>query len=215
MSREDAYPATAQGPAYRIHTERLVLRCWEPGDAHLLKEAIEASLEHLRPWMPWVHDEPEEIQLKIDRLRSFRGNFDLGKDFIYAIFNSEESEVIGGSGLHTRAGEKAREIGYWIHVDHVGRGLATETTAALIRVAFEVEQVERIEIHCDPENLSSAAIPEKLGFSLDGIIRKSTPILEGKLRDTMIWTLLREEHPQNPAAELEIEAFDVINRRLI
>jgi hypothetical protein len=43
---------SGQGPAYRIHTHRLVLRCWQPTDAPLLKAAIDVNLEHLRPWMP-------------------------------------------------------------------------------------------------------------------------------------------------------------------
>ena len=77
------------------------------------------------------------------------------------------------------------------------------------------ERVERIEIHCDPENEISATIPKKLGFSLDGILRKSTPALHGELRDTMIWTLLKEEYPDSPSATAELEAFDVIGRKLL
>ncbi len=215
MSNEEGNSTSNQGPAYRIHTDRLLLRCWEPSDAPLLQKAVEASLEHLRPWMPWVHEEPLEFQTRIDLLRRFRGQFDLNQDFIYAIFNRDESEVLGGSGLHTRAGDRAREIGYWIHADYTKKGLATEATAALTKVAFEIVKVERVEIHCDPENIGSAAIPRNLGFHLDGIIRKSTPFLEEKLRDTMIWTLIDEEYPGSPAAEATIEAYDVLNRRLL
>ncbi|MFN2190375.1 MAG: GNAT family N-acetyltransferase [Candidatus Promineifilaceae bacterium] len=213
MDLSDNFPKAAQSPAYRIETERLVLRCWEPRDAPLLKESVEASLEHLKPWMPWVHEEPEPLQVKIDRLRTFRARFDSDEDYIYAIFNLEETEVLGGTGLHTRAGEKAREIGYWIHVDHIGKGLATEATMALIKVAFEISRVERIEIHCDPINHLSAAIPKKLGFSMDGIIRKSMVHLEGKLRDTMIWTLLRDEYEDSPSAKIAVAAFDAVGRQ--
>jgi RimJ/RimL family protein N-acetyltransferase len=205
----------ARPPAYRIETERLVLRCWEPADAPLLKEAVEASHEHLLPWMPWAHAEPEPLQTKIDRLRRFRSAFDLGQDFIYAIFNRDETKVLGGTGLHTHVGEKAREIGYWIHADHTGEGLATESTMALIKVAFEIDDVERIEIHCDPINAKSVKIPEKLGFTLDGIIRKSMVHLEGKMRDTMIWTLLGEEYPSSPSAQIDIRAFDAVGRQFL
>jgi RimJ/RimL family protein N-acetyltransferase len=58
------------GPAYRVRTRRLVLRCWEPADAEALNAAIDASLEHLRPWMPWANDEPADLQARIERLRS-------------------------------------------------------------------------------------------------------------------------------------------------
>ena len=47
-------PRVLKTPPYRIVTERLVLRCWEPRDAAALKEAVDASLDHLRPWMPWA-----------------------------------------------------------------------------------------------------------------------------------------------------------------
>jgi RimJ/RimL family protein N-acetyltransferase len=57
--------ASGQGPAYRIHTQRLVLRCWHPTDAPLLKAAIDASLEHLRPWLPWAQYEPTDLHRKI------------------------------------------------------------------------------------------------------------------------------------------------------
>src|SRR5262245_8467890 len=92
----------AQGPAYRIETPRLVIRCWEPRDAPLLKAAIDASLEHLLPWMPWAKDEPQSVEAKMELLRQFRGRFDLGKDFVYALFDRQEREVVGGSGLHPR-----------------------------------------------------------------------------------------------------------------
>lgn len=124
----------------------MVIRCWNPGDAQLLKPAIAASLDHLKPWIPWAYEEPESLQAKIERLRQFRGKFDLDQDFLYGIFNLDETQVIGGTGLHTRAGEGAREIGDWIHKDFINQGLATECSAALTQVAFEVDSVRRVEV---------------------------------------------------------------------
>ena len=203
------------GPAYRIHTRRLVIRCWNPADAPLLKTAVDQSLDHLRPWMPWAHGEPEDIQKRIELLREWRGKFDLGQDFVYGIFNQDETLVLGSTGLHTRAGEGAREIGYWIHKDHINQGFATETGAALTKVAFEIDYVTRVEIHCDPRNVRSAAIPRKLGFTHEAILRQRVPFADGRLYDTMIWTLLADEYPSSPVASVEIEAFDVIGRRII
>lgn len=60
---------TIPAPAYRVRTSRLFIRCWQPRDAEMLKTAIDESLEHLRPWMPWAMGEPEELQAMIDRLR--------------------------------------------------------------------------------------------------------------------------------------------------
>jgi RimJ/RimL family protein N-acetyltransferase len=72
--------------------------------------------------MPWAHHEPESLDDKVQRLRSFRAKFDLDRDYVYGIFDSDEKVVLGGTGLHKRIGEGAREIGYWIHQHHVGRG---------------------------------------------------------------------------------------------
>jgi RimJ/RimL family protein N-acetyltransferase len=206
--------ASAQGPAYRIHTQRLVLRCWQPADAPLLKTAIEASLEHLRPWMPWAQHAPEDLRT-IEYLRRCRGEFDLGQDFAYGMFDRAETEVLGGTGLHTRVGAGAREIGYWVHKDYINRGFATEATAALTKVAFLIDRVARLEIHCDPNNVRSAAVPRKLGFCHEATLRHRSRTPDGQPRDTMVWTLLAHEYHTSSAAATEIEAFDVMGGPLL
>jgi RimJ/RimL family protein N-acetyltransferase len=147
------------GPAYRIVTERLVVRCWEPDDAALLKEAVDSSLEHLLPWMPWAADEPQTVEQKVSLLRHFRGRFDEGEDFVYGILDPSEERVLGGSGLHPRGGKDMREIGYWVRADAQGKGLIGEATAALTRVAFELEGVDRVEIPCDPTHQPTGEAP--------------------------------------------------------
>jgi RimJ/RimL family protein N-acetyltransferase len=203
------------GPAYRVHTSRLVLRCWSPTDAPLLVAAVTASREHLLPWMPWAEHEPESLDDKVRRLRGFRAEFDRDRDFIYGIFSRDESEVIGGTGLHPRVGEGGRDIGYWIHTEHLGRGYATEAAAAMTRVGFEVEGLRRVEIHCDPRNERSLRVTRKLGFTHEATLRSRSVTAAGEARDTMIWSLLREDYAGTPAAAAEVEAFDVLNRRLL
>ena len=205
----------APGPAYRIHTPRLVIRCWDPKDAPLLKQAVDDSIDHLLPWMSWARQEPETLQAKVERLRITRGKFDLGQDFGYGIFSPDESSVLGAAGLHARAGEGAREIGYWIHRGHIHQGFATEAASALVKVAFEVERVDRVEIHCDPQNARSAAVPRKLGFALEATLRRRLPRGDGNLRDTMVWTLFADAYPASPAAGIVIRAMDAAGRRII
>jgi len=201
-------------PAYRIETKRLVVRCYHPSDASKLAESITESLEHLRPWMPWVYSEPERIEEKLKRLKRFRGEFDLGQDYIYGIFNTAETKLLGGTGLHTRLGEEELEIGYWIHKDFTNQGLVTESTAALIKVAFDLIHVHRIEIHCDPANLASAAIPRKLGFTHEGTLRAKTRFLD-HWSDSMVWGLLDKEYPDSPSSKAKIRAFDATGHRLL
>lgn len=194
-------------PAYRIETERLVVRCYHPSDAQMLADSVAESLEHLKPWMPWVHLEPEILEEKVERLKRFRGLFDLQRDYVYGIFNKDETRQLGGTGLHTRLSDSELEIGYWIHKDFVNQGLTTESTAALIKVAFEIIHIHRIEIHCDPANIASAAIPRKLGFTHEGTLRAKTSFLD-RWSDSMIWGLIEDEYPSSPAASSNIKVFD-------
>ncbi len=200
---------------YRIETERLVLRCWQPADARLLKEAVDSSLDHLRPWMPWTAYEPQSVEAKADRLRILRGEFDLDRDYVYGILSRDERLVIGSSGLHTRLDAGGLEIGYWIRASHVGRGLATEAALALVKVAFEVAKVERVEIHCRPDNVASAAVPRKLEFTHEATRRELSRDADGTAHDSMIWTLLGREYASSPAARATVAAYDVLGERLL
>jgi RimJ/RimL family protein N-acetyltransferase len=200
-------------PPYRIVTERLVVRCWEPRDAPLLKHAVDASIDHLLPWMPWARDEPQTVEEKVELLRGFRGRFDLDQDFIYAIFNLDETEVVGGSGLHTRAGENAFEIGYWISAPRAGNGFATEASAALTRVGFEFCEVDRIEIRVDPANEASRNVPRKLGYLEEATLRRRLQYPE--VRDVVVYTLFRDEFRSTPSGSATIEAYDAVGKRVL
>jgi RimJ/RimL family protein N-acetyltransferase len=198
---------TIKNPAYRIETDRLVVRCYNLSDVQLLVKSVSESVEHLKPWMPWAHSEPEPMDIKVERMRRFHDEFERGEDFIYGIFNKDESRLLGGTGLHTRIGDEQLEIGYWIHKDFINQGLATESTAALVKVAFEIVGVHRVEIHCDPGNLASAAIPRKLGFVHEGILREKTRFLDG-WSDSMVWALLDKEYPNSASSRATIKVFD-------
>lgn len=205
---------TITNPAYRIETERLVVRCYNPSDAQMLADSVNESAEHLKPWMPWAHAAPEPMEVIVERVKRFRGEFDLGDDFIYAIFNKDESRLIGGTGLHTRIGDEQLEIGYWMHKDYINQGLVTESTAALVKVAFEIIRIHRLEIHCDPGNLASASIPRKLGFTLEGMLRAKTRFLD-RWSDSMVWSLLDVEYPTSPSCKTNIKVFDALGNPVL
>ena len=71
--------------------------------------------------MPWAYHEPQELDAKAELLRLFRGNFDLGQDFVYGIFSADESGSSAAAGCTPASGEGAFEIGYWVRAD-AGRG---------------------------------------------------------------------------------------------
>jgi RimJ/RimL family protein N-acetyltransferase len=201
-------------PAYRIETARLLVRCYEPTDATLLAESVTENVEHLKPWMPWAHAEPEPFEVKAARVKRFRGMFDLQQDYVYGIFNHEGTRQLGGTGLHTRLGDDQLEIGYWIHKDFINQGLVTESTAALVKVAFEIIHIHRLEIHCDPGNFASASIPRKLGFTHEGTLRAKTRFLD-RWSDSMVWGLLENEYPGSPSSTADIQVFDARGIQLL
>lgn len=146
-----------------ILTERLVLRLWRPDDAVALSEAIEASVEHLRPWLAWVRFEPVSDEHRVRLIESGRAEWQNGGDANYGVF--ADRTVVGGCGLHRRQGQGSMDLGYWLHVDHTGRGYAVELARGLVAAAFDVPGIERVEIHHDKANARSRSVPRSLGFA--------------------------------------------------
>ncbi|MFL5953590.1 MAG: GNAT family N-acetyltransferase [Gaiellaceae bacterium] len=200
---------------YRIETERLVIRCYDPRDAAQLKDAVDRSREHLWPWMPWTPAEPEPLDDVVERLRSFRAQFDADENWIMGIWSRDESRLLGGTGLHPRGGEGSLEIGYWVAVDAIGQGIATEVTAVLTRVGFELIGLDRVDVQVEPPNERSAKVARKLAFTYEGTLRRRLPRREGEPRaDSMVFTMLREELGASPCMSFDYVAYDAIGRRL-
>ena len=182
-----------------ILTERLLLRCWKPDDAPLLKTAIDANLAHLQPWMPWAMAEPSPLDVIAGRLEKFAADFADGVDWAYGIFTPDGDAVLGGTGAHSRIAADGLEIGYWIDAAHTRRGYATEAAAAITRIIFTLPSMQRVQIRCDPNNLASAAVPRRLGYRhLETLLGDGmTP--SGMPRDTMVWELTRAEFESRDA----------------
>ena len=204
-------------PPYRIETERLVIRCYDPRDAPLLKAAVDASVDHLLPFMPWARSAPQPVEETVALLRSFRAQFDRDENYIYGVFTPDESEVIGGTGLHKRSNEGSLEIGYWVAAGWVGQGIATELTAVLTRVGFELCGLDRVDLQIEPENERSLKIPNRLGFTLEGRLRRRLdPHVDGgPWRDSMLYTMVVEELAASPCRGYDYVAFDAGGTRMI
>jgi RimJ/RimL family protein N-acetyltransferase len=205
-----------EGPPapYRIETERLVIRCYEPRDAPLLKDAVDSSLEHLRVWMLWARGAPQTLDETIELLRRFRSTFDAGEDFTYGIFAADENQLLGGTGLMPRIGPGGLEIGYWVRASATRQGIATESSAALARVGVEICGADRIEIRVDPGNEASLGVPRKLGFLEEATLRRRLPTPEGdERRDVTIFTLFRAD--LDPSLAPGLRAFDALGRQLV
>ena len=144
----------------------LTIRRWRLDDADELSRAVAESLDHLRPWMSWTAQEPLTADARAALLRSFESDWESGGDVVYGAWRHDT--VVGGTGYKRRPERSALEIGYWVHVDHLRQGVATEMASALTIAAFTIDGVENVEIHHDRANLASGAVPARLGFTFAG-----------------------------------------------
>jgi ribosomal-protein-serine acetyltransferase len=174
----------------RIETPRLVLRQWEPADGPALHAAVNANLEHLRPWMPWIAQEPLTLADREARFAQWREEWFDGGDALYGVF--ADGEAVGGTGFHRRIGEGGLEIGYWIHVDHVGRGYATELARALTTAALLQAGIDRVEIHHDRTNIISGRVPKRLGYTWIGAADKE-PLAPAETGVSWTWRMTRAQ----------------------
>ncbi|HAM23711.1 MAG TPA: GNAT family N-acetyltransferase [Actinobacteria bacterium] len=145
---------------------RLTLRRWRRADVARLRTAIEESTEHLRPWMSFIQFEPMSDDDRAALIEGWEHDWQPGGDVVYGML--VDNEVVGGCGLHQGAGPDTLEIGYWVHVDHIGNGYAREAVAHLTTAALALPGIARVEIHHDAANTASRRVPESLGFRLEG-----------------------------------------------
>lgn len=180
-----------QFPPEEILTPSAVLRCYQGDETPALLEAVEESLDHLRPWMPWASAEPLEAGLAEFVQRSVH-EFAAGENFSYAIWALDEAKLIGGTGLHPRLGSGRMEIGYWIRVGWLRRGVATAVTRALTSAAFALADIDQVVIHCDEANVISAKVPAGLGFHLIRVVEDDVQA-PGEVGSSMEWVMDRAE----------------------
>lgn len=173
-------------PPDAMHAGPVVLRRNRPEDAEDIAVAVAQSLEHLRPWMPWATADAATPEAQRQRIEDGATRWAEGTDLPYVVRTVAGGAVVGVVGLHRRVGEGGIEIGYWTHVDHVGRGYCTAAVRALTAAALALPDVSRVEIHCDEANRASAAVPRKLGYRLDRI-EDDEVSAPGEIGRSMIW----------------------------
>jgi RimJ/RimL family protein N-acetyltransferase len=178
----------------------VIVRHWAEEDADDLWDAIDNSREHLEAWMPWVdrYHNPDDA---LEYARRSHARWLLREDLAVAIVEKATGQVVGGSGFH-RTDWKFRlfEIGYWIRQDREGRGYVTETVKLLTRLAFDELDANRVELRIDTRNIRSLRVAERLGYVLEGTLRRKLPAPDGIPADMHVLALLPEEYRALPWA---------------
>jgi len=165
--------------------------------AETIFRAIQNNREHLRKWLPFV-----DMTRKVEDTREFLKSVLEGRDpHNQYIFEIRLSDVfIGLIGLKDidRINKKT-EIGYWITAGYEGKGIMTESCRKIIQYAFEEFKMHRITIKTATGNSRSKKIPERLGFTPEGIERAGE-YLNGEYVDLIVFSLLEPEW-QNMASK--------------
>ena len=165
VTMTDLLPERLLGP------DQLVLRRWVAEDVEIVGRAVRESLEHLRPWMPWVSEEPLSPEDRTRMIREWEREWLRGGDVYMGVFL--RGRIAGGCGLHYRIGAGGLEIGYWTHPAFIRRGVATKAAGLLTDAALARPGITHVEIHHDKANRTSAGVPRKLGYQLVGEAPKS------------------------------------------
>ncbi|MDQ5809492.1 MAG: GNAT family N-acetyltransferase [Actinomycetota bacterium] len=150
------------------HTE---LRLLEERHAQELTDLTDRNREYLRAWLPWV-DANRTVE---DRKKFIRGalkQFAENNGFTAGIWH--EGRLAGVIGYHSIDWEnRTTAVGYWLGEKYQGQGLVTAACRALVDHAFQELGLNRVSIACATENKKSCAIPERLGFRREGVVRQA------------------------------------------
>jgi RimJ/RimL family protein N-acetyltransferase len=171
-----------------LETERLMLRMPQPGDGKVVNEAIQTSIDELRPWLGFARVTPTPEETEINT-REAHIKFLKRESLRFLVFLKETNEFVGSTGFHNIHWDVPKlEIGYWMATGHSGHGYMTEAVQKLTQYAHQSLGCRRVEIQCDRENARSRAIPERLGYLLEGTLKHDDLSIDGKkITDTCIY----------------------------
>ncbi len=174
-----------------IHTQRLILREFNPTDLEAVHEY--ASDPIVVRYMPFGPNTLEDSKNFLDRAITKQGK-DPRTDLDIAIMLKSSNRLIGGCRLN-KVSKIEGHIGYILNRKHWGNGYATEAAKALTRYGFNELDLHRVYATCDPENVASRRVLEKVGMTLEGRLRENV-ICHGEYRDSLLLAILRQEWEQ-------------------
>lgn len=162
-------------PLKVIKTQRVLIRPVRSTDATLMHEAMKASFEDLKAWMPWAQSlaslrDTEVYLLHGERIWSSPAHE--GVEQPLQIMDPTNRHYLGATGIKpANLSIPTFEIGYWVNKQYAGQGIITEAMNALTRYLFQVLKAKRVEINCEENNLRSAKVAQRLNYELEGRLR--------------------------------------------
>lgn len=148
---------------------------------------IDTEREYLRVWLPFVDNTLDDSVI----YAFVSSKLETGQ-IVFTIYDNDKFVgLIGFHNLHN-ANRKA-EIGYWLSEKAQGKGIITQAVKELLMMAFTEVNLNSIRILAAVDNLKSRRIPEKLGFTLEGITRDGELLVDNKFTDIAVYSLLKKE----------------------
>jgi RimJ/RimL family protein N-acetyltransferase len=173
-----------------LETPRLILRDFLPTDVEAVHRY--ASDPRVVVYQDWGPNTLLETQDFIRRMLEINGS-EPRLAFHFAVVLKDSGELIGGCSLWVpKLSNSEGLIGYVLHPDHWGRGIATEASRGLLRHGFTALQLHRISATCDPGNTASARVLEKLGMKREGHLREHIRTRD-YWRDSLVYGILDRE----------------------
>jgi ribosomal-protein-serine acetyltransferase len=200
MSSDAAHRPILRELPDRLVGPRVIVRPYQPDDGAAVWEAIDESRTHLHPWLPWPakHQTPEDTEAFV---RRWQANWLLREDLAVGLWARDDGRYLGGSGLHRINWDvPSFEVGYWLRLGAEGFGYMTEAVTLLCGLAFDTLGAQRVFIRCATDNTRSAAIPRRLGFTREGILRNDSRDVDGRLYDMAVFALTPQEWIQQAGA---------------
>ncbi len=173
--------------------ERIIMRPHRLEDFDAIWENIQESRDELRPWLPFADEPSEDLR---DWLARALAKWITRELLDMAIVERESGHIVGDIGLMVKPHGwdiGSFEIGYWLRTSAAGHGYMSEAVRLVTDFAFEHLNANRVMIRCDAENTRSAAVPQRLGFTLEGRMRRDFAAPDGKIRDTLVFSLIRDD----------------------
>ncbi|MHC0035645.1 GNAT family N-acetyltransferase [Pseudoneobacillus sp. C159] len=156
----------------------------------------------------WDAAKPEEIwEFTYSKVKSFEaaekmvrfalGDREKGLSYPFVVINRLSGNIVGSTRyLNISTAHKSAEIGWtWYNPSVWRTRVNTECKYLLLQHAFESWNLNRVQIKTDARNLRSQKAIERLGAVKEGILRKDTIIEDGYIRDTVYYSILKEEWP--------------------
>jgi RimJ/RimL family protein N-acetyltransferase len=176
-----------------LSDDAVTLRPWHKDFAPALAERInDRAVAEFMDAVP----QPYSLADAHEFIERCRRGWLTGDSTNFAIFVEGIEGATGGLGVHWNEREHGvAEVGYWVAADARGRGVATAATRLAARWACEAAQdLERLQLRADEQNVASNRVAEKAGFTREGVIRSSryNARLERRV-DFVMWSLLRGE----------------------